>query len=36
MRNKDRFRKDMGGVIGAYEEIAKRLGVAIQPCLSAS
>jgi phosphoribosylaminoimidazole-succinocarboxamide synthase len=34
--DKDRFRKDMGGVIGAYEEIAKRLGVTIQCCSSAS
>jgi len=25
--DKDRFRKDMGGVIDAYQEIAKRLGV---------
>lgn len=25
--DKDRFRKDMGGVIAAYEEIARRLGI---------
>ncbi len=25
--DKDRFRKDMGGVMAAYEEIAKRLGI---------
>ena len=32
--DKDRFRKDLGNVIGSYEEIAKRLGVNLQQCAS--
>jgi phosphoribosylaminoimidazole-succinocarboxamide synthase len=27
--DKDRFRKDMGGVSEAYQEVAKRLGIFI-------
>jgi phosphoribosylaminoimidazole-succinocarboxamide synthase len=27
--DKDRFRRDLGGLVEAYQEIAKRLGVKI-------
>lgn len=29
--DKDRFRKDLGGVVEAYQEVGKRLGVALLP-----
>jgi len=29
-RDKDRFRRDLGGLVEAYSEIAKRLGLKIE------
>ncbi|MEX2035488.1 MAG: phosphoribosylaminoimidazolesuccinocarboxamide synthase, partial [Xanthobacteraceae bacterium] len=28
--DKDRFRRDMGGLIEAYQEVARRLGILIE------
>jgi phosphoribosylaminoimidazole-succinocarboxamide synthase len=29
--DKDRFRRDMGGLVEAYTEVARRLGILIEP-----
>jgi len=29
--DKDRFRRDMGGLVEAYQEVARRLGILIEP-----
>jgi phosphoribosylaminoimidazole-succinocarboxamide synthase len=28
--DKDRFRKDMGGLVEAYQEVARRLGILVE------
>lgn len=34
--DKDRFRRDMGGIIEAYYEVARRLGVFVEPTITSS